>query len=67
MLGNTKYVRPPPSEKLLTTRPKDPTPGFTGFVPRNKREPATKEGGYKSYIPRPPDPTVGFTGFGPKY
>ena len=67
IVGCTKYERPPLSEKeTRDIRPKDPTQGFTGFVPRHIREPPAKMGGVPKDIKRPEDPMVGWTGFRPK-
>ena len=57
---------PPPDENIWPSeRPKDRTPGFTGFIPRHLREPPSKLGGVPANIKRPKDPIVGFTGFVP--
>ena len=41
--------------------------GYTGFVPRQQREPLDKEGGVAYDVKRPDDPRTGFTGFKPKF
>lgn len=62
----TKYENPHPSDYTPVVRPKDPTIGFTGFVPRDLRFPPEKEGGVDKDAPRAKDTMVGFTGFKPR-
>jgi hypothetical protein len=62
---NTIYSLPLSKKETRDIRPKDPTQGFTGFVPRHIREPVAKMGGVPYDIVRPKDKMVGFTGFKP--